>query len=62
MSAHMHGGGGAFDRQRQPVIEMLEFGNFIAVARGFAHRQPGALVSAGLVVTVKSFRRSVAGA
>ena len=37
MAAHMHGGGGALNGQRQPVIEMLEFGNFVTVADGLAH-------------------------
>src|SRR6185436_54713 len=35
--SYMHGGGGAFDRQRQPVIELLEFGNLVTVAHSLAH-------------------------
>jgi hypothetical protein len=61
MSAHMHGGGGAFDGQRQPGIQLLEFGNVFTVADGLAHAQPGTLAGAGIVVTVKSFSRSLAG-
>jgi hypothetical protein len=77
MSAHVHGGGGAFNGQRQPVIESLEFGNVFAVADGLAHGAtipvcrrfstlPGLklypFLVAGTVVTIKSFSRSVAGA
>src|ERR1700748_2990313 len=79
MAAHMHGGGGTLDRQRQAIIELLEFGNFFAIAYGLAHGStitprtgfttpirrklhPWRSDAAGLVMTVKSFSRSTAGA
>ena len=49
-------GGGAFDRQRQPVIELLEFGNLFGIADGLAH---GAIITTLPRLAIQTARQQI---